>query len=95
MAQAQAINLNVKKNEIPQVTVPFKNTRLLRYLLYPLVQIIPLSSVSDQDRFSLYYVYTVSCGQVLRIKKNINSGITNWSDTKFSKLKQWELFGRQ
>ena len=46
----------------------------------------PLTPMSDQDRISPYYIYTVSCRQVMRIKKNINYGITNWSDTKFSKL---------
>ena len=46
----------------------------------------PLTPMSDQDRISPYYIYTISCRQVMRIKKNINYGITNWSDTKFSKL---------
>ena len=55
----------------------------------------PLSLVSDQDRISSYYIYTKSWRQVMRIKKNINYGITNWSDTKFSKLTYWESFGRQ
>ena len=55
----------------------------------------PLSPVSDQDRISPYYIYTKSCRQVMRIEKNINYGITHWSDTKFSKLAYWESFGRQ
>ena len=42
----------------------------------------PLTPVSDQDRLSPYNAHR----QVIRIKKNINYGITNWSDTKFSKL---------
>ena len=46
--------------------------------------------MSDQDRISPYYIYTISRRQVTRIKKNINCGITNWSDTKFSKLKHNE-----
>ena len=46
----------------------------------------PLTPMSDQDRISPYYIYTISCRQVMRIKKNINYGITNGSDTKFSKL---------
>ena len=46
----------------------------------------PLTPMSDQDRISSYYIYTISCRQVMRIKKNINYGITNGSDTKFSKL---------
>ena len=29
----------------------------------------PLTPVSDQDRISPYYVYTISCRQVVRIKK--------------------------
>ena len=41
--------------------------------------------MSDQDRISPYYIYTMSCKQVMRIKKNIDYGITEWSDTKFSK----------
>ena len=46
--------------------------------------------MSEQDRISPYYIYTISRKQVTRIKKNINCGITNWSDTKFSKLKHNE-----
>ena len=41
--------------------------------------------MSDQDRISPYYIYTMSCKQVMRIKKDINYEITEWSDTKFSK----------
>ena len=37
----------------------------------------PLTPVSDQDRISPYYIYTISHRQVMRIKKNINYGITN------------------
>ena len=55
----------------------------------------PLTPVSDQNRISPYYIYTISCRKAMRIKKNINYEITNWSDTKFSKLTQWESFGRQ
>ena len=36
----------------------------------------PLTPMSDQDRISPYYIYTMSCKQVMRIKKNINYGIT-------------------
>ena len=46
----------------------------------------PLTPMSDQDRISPYYIYTISCRQVMRIKKNIYYWLTNWSDTKFSKL---------
>ena len=37
----------------------------------------PLTPMSDQDRISPYNIYTISCRQVMRIKKNINYGITN------------------
>ena len=33
--------------------------------------------VSDQARISPYYIHTTSCKQVMRIKKNVNYGITN------------------
>ena len=46
----------------------------------------PLTPMSDQDRISPYYINTISCRQVMRIKSNINYGITNWSNAKFSKL---------
>ena len=46
----------------------------------------PLTPVRDWDRISPYYIYAISCRQVMRIKKNINYWITNWSDAKFSKL---------
>ena len=52
--------------------------------------------MSDQERISPHYdIYTISCRHVMRIKKNINLGITDWSDTQFSKLTEWESFGRQ
>ena len=34
--------------------------------------------MSDQDRISPYHIYTISCRQVMRIKKNIHYTITNW-----------------
>ena len=37
--------------------------------------LIPLIPVSDQDRFSSYYINTISSRQVMRIKKNINCEI--------------------
>ena len=37
--------------------------------------LIPLIPVSDQDRFSPYFINTISSRQVMRIKKNINCGI--------------------
>ena len=59
------------------------------------IGLYPLPPVSDQDRISPYYICAISCRQVMRIKKNINYGITDWSDTKFFKLTQWESFGKQ
>ena len=43
-------------------------------LNYKLSQYIfnPLTPLSDQDRISPYYICTVSCRQVMRIKKNLN-----------------------
>ena len=38
---------------------------------------LTLYPVSDQDRISSNYIYTILCRQVTRIKKNINYGITN------------------
>ena len=43
----------------------------------PFELINPLTSVGDQDRISPYYINTISCRQVMRIKKNINDEITN------------------
>ena len=41
------------------------------------VPINPLTLVSDQDRISPYYIYTISYRQMMRIKKTVNYGITN------------------
>ena len=38
---------------------------------------IPLIPVSDQDRFSPYFINTISGRQVMRVKKNINCEIKN------------------
>ena len=43
----------------------------------PFELINPLTPVGDQDRISPYYINTISCRQVMRLKKNINDGITN------------------
>ena len=48
--------------------------------------IIPLTSMSDQDRISPYNISTISIRRVIMIGKNINWGIISWSNTKFSKL---------
>ena len=44
-----------------------------------------LTPKSDQDKISPYYIDTISCRQVMRIKENIHYGITYWSHSKFSK----------
>ena len=38
-------------------------------LLEVSVSVNPLTTMSDQDRISPYYIYTISCRQVMRIKK--------------------------
>ena len=50
----------------------FVNILLLRGIV-----INPLTHMSDQDSISLHYINIVSSRQVMRIKKNINYGITN------------------
>ena len=47
----------------------------------------PLTTTSDQDRISHYNTYVISSRRVMRIKKNINQSIINWSSTKLSELK--------
>ena len=51
--------------------------------------------MSDQDRISPYNINTISSMQVMRIKKNLSSGIISWSNAKFSELTSQELYGRQ
>ena len=50
--------------------------------------------MSDQDVISSNNINTISCKQVMWMNKNINEGITSWSNTKFSKLTSVELYGR-
>ena len=58
-----------------------KNKYDLRCLKDPLIQnhhyqLNPLTPISDQDRISLYIIYTVTSRQVMRIEKNnINFGL--------------------
>ena len=58
-----------------------KNKYDLRCLKDPLIQNHhyqpnPLTPISDQDRISLYIIYTVTSRQVMRIEKNnINFGL--------------------
>ena len=58
-----------------------KNKYDLRCLKDPLIQnhhyqLSPLTPISDQDRISLYIIYTVTSRQVMRIEKNnINFGL--------------------
>ena len=47
--------------------------------------------MSDQDVISPNNINTISCKQVVWMNKNINEGITSWSNTKFSKLTSVEL----
>ena len=44
---------------------------------YCVVILNPVTLMSDQDRISPYNVNTISCRQVMRIKKNINYRINN------------------
>ena len=52
----------------------------------------PLTPMTDQDRISRYNINTISTTWVMRMKKNINSGIISWSNAKFSELTSWELY---
>ena len=54
-------------------------------------KLIPLAPKSDQGRLSPCNINTKSNRKVMRIKRNINQGITSWSNIKFSKLtlKNW------
>ena len=36
-----------------------------------------ITPLSHQDIISPYYIYIISCRQVMRIGKNVNYGITN------------------
>ena len=55
----------------------------------------PLTPRSDQDRISPYNIITVLTRQVMKIKKYIKLGIISWSNSKFSDLTLWELYGWQ
>ena len=55
----------------------------------------PLTPRSDQDRISPYKIITVLTRQVMRIKKYIKLGLISWSNSKFSDLPLWELYGWQ
>ena len=61
----------------------------------------PLTPTSDQDRISLYNIYTpfsVQCSYTIDgNKKNIsvNLGIISWSDAKLSQLTLLEVYGWQ
>ena len=49
-----------------------------------------------RQNFSLQYQYNINqILQMMRIKKNINLGTINWSNTKFSELTLKELYGGQ
>ena len=50
----------------------------------------------DWDRMSPYNVDTMSSRQVMKIiTKNVNWGTIGWSNTKFSALISYKLYGRQ
>ena len=51
-----------------------------------ITKIDPVTPMSDQEGISPYNIGTISIRQVMRIKKTINLGIINWSNTKFSEL---------
>ena len=48
--------------------------------------VTPLNSTSDQDRISPLSINTLSSRQLMRIKKDINQGVSSWSNIKFSEL---------
>ena len=57
-------------------------------ILYQLTRYAPLSfSLTPKyDIHDINIMQTSYENQVMRIKKNISYGMTNWSNTKFSKL---------
>ena len=57
-------------------------------ILYQLTSYAPLSFslTLKYDIHDINIMQTNYENQVMRITKNISYGITNWSDTKFSKL---------
>ena len=57
--------------------------------------ITSLSPTSDPDIISPYTTCIISSRQVMRIKKNINLGNIVWSNSKFSKLTSYKLYGIQ
>ena len=68
LPQDQFIGWHIWNNE--------RQIQRMRELSTKLVSnLTPLSPTSDQDRISPYTVSTISSGQVMRIKKNINQGI--------------------
>ena len=59
-----------------------------------IIQLDPLTPMSDQDRISPYNINTISSRQMMR-KKEKNRGTISRSNTKFSKLTSQELYGGQ
>ena len=84
--QTTDITINLLLTVIYGCLVKLASSQLPFRVYMASLGINPLTPVSDQDRISPYYIYTISHRQVMRIKKNINYGITNWFNTKFSKL---------
>ena len=48
---------------------------------------ISLTLTSDQERISPHNIHTISSGQVMIIKRDINKGVISWSSNKFSELR--------
>ena len=63
--------------EVTYLTLPLSEAETVLKLWTPM---------SDQDRISPHCNYTISCRQVMRMTKKIKYGISNWFNTKFSKL---------
>ena len=55
----------------------------------------PSTIISDQEGICPYNINTVPSRHAMRKRKNMNKGITSWSNYKFSKLTSYELYGRQ
>ena len=53
------------------------------------------SPTRDLDRISPHTIDMISSRQVMRINKNIDSGIIGWPNSKFSKLTSFKLYCRQ
>ena len=75
MRQMHIIPRNIQQTYISGSKLIKSN--LLSFVILHLGYLNPLTPMRDQDRISPYYIYTISCRQVMGIKKNINYGIAN------------------